>query len=317
MSAIDEVIELLSRRNFPLGIASGEWSYINQYHKIEYIELLQNKNYEGLRQKLNNLFDDSISFGLITPVTENLESKEHGNSFLQDLATFKDLNSNLSLEDLRCKFVPRHRYSTFTEPFSCFPDSPRHAHTALNLITLANNFGFGLEIGGGYGGQAFYLKKFGFLGKVLICDLLETLIAAFVFLRSQDLSVALCFDREEFLKEFEKSTEIILFTPNLLMDLSRIQNVAFVSNSRSLSEMSKIHAFEYLNLINDKLKPPIFFSENAEILAFPNSERHIEIVQQDLQKQLSNYRLYSNSPSLFSGGNWRYSERIYVLKGKV
>ena len=311
--AIDEVIDIISRGTAPLWIASGEWKYINQHHKQGYIELLQNRNYRELREVLCKLFDEPISYGLITPVFQNAESQEHADTFLQDLALFQDIHPGYSLEHLRHQFLPSHRYSKFTEPFSCFPDSPRHAHTALQIINLANNFGFGLEIGGGYGGQAFYLKRFGFLGKILICDLLETLIIAYIFLRGQDLNVALCFNHEEFLVAAEKSIEVILFTPNVLFDLQRIQGLAFVINSRSLSEMSQIDSFKYLNLINDKLKPPILFSENAEILAFPNSERHIEIVQKDLQNQLFNYSLQSNSPSLFSGGDMRYSERIYLL----
>ena len=74
--------------------------------------------------------------------------------------------------------------------------------------------------------------------------------------------------------------------------------------------MSRPTLTAYLEGINLTMRPSIVFSENAEEILFPNSERHLEITQEELSSVLSNYELREKVKTEFMGGANRYSLRI-------
>jgi hypothetical protein len=55
-----------------------------------------------------------------------------------------------------------------------------------------------------------------------------------------------------------------------------------VFNSSSFSEMSRDTINYYFDWINNKIKPKYIFHQNSNVLLFPNSKRHIEILASQL-----------------------------------
>ena len=57
--------------------------------------------------------------------------------------------------------------------------------------------------------------------------------------------------------------------------------------------------------------PEFFMSENAEEVIFPNSERHLEISQDEISKSLTGMQLLESLRTHFMGGSNRYTLRTY------
>jgi len=318
---VDDLIRQLKVSEFQLSSsASGEWDWINKKYRNEYTWALYSREWDDLRTFLLDPLSSKTAYGMITPVDCSNEVSFFNNDFLKDLELFQSNNSINEIKALSHEYMPKHPWSKDTEAYFTYPDSPRHAQFALRIIeTLKSVTGqkIGLEIGGGYGGQIYFLRKFGFDGKLISCDLLETLLVSYVFLRLNGLSVRLCLYQKDLIDALkdEDLEQVILITTDLFKYIGERERVSFVFNSRSFSEMSRSTLTTHLEGINLTMKPSIVFSENAEEILFPNSERHLEITQEDLTSILSNYELREKLKTEFMGGANRYSLRIlYRLK---
>lgn len=318
---VDDLIRQLKVSEFQLSSsATGEWDWINNKYRNEYVWALYNQEWDNLRTFLLDPLSPRTAYGMITPVDSSNEVSSFNSDFLKDLELFQSNNFNNEIKDLRHEYLLKHPWSKDTETYFTYPDSPRHAHFALRIIqTLKGVTGqkIGLEIGGGYGGQIYFLRKFGFGKKLINCDLLETLLVSYVFLRLNGLSVRLCLSQKDLIDALkdEDQEQVILITTDLFKYIGEKERVSFVFNSRSFSEMSRSILTTYLEGINLTMKPNIVFSENAEEILFPNSERHLEIAQEDMFSMLSNYELKEKLKTEYMGGANRYSLRIlYRLK---
>jgi hypothetical protein len=310
---VDDLLRQLKESEFQSSTsATGEWDWINNKYRNEYVWALYNRQWDDLRTFLLDPLSSRTAYGMITPVDSSNEVSSFNNDFLKDLELFQ---SNNSIKALRHEYLLIHPWSKDTEAYFTYPDSPRHAHFALRIIqTLKKITGqkIGLEIGGGYGGLIFFLRKFGFDGKLINCDLLETLLVSYVFLRLNGLSVRLCLSQKDLVEALkdEDQEQVILITTDLFKYIGEKDRISFVFNSRSFSEMSRPTLTTYLKSINQIMRPSIIFSENAEEILFPNSERHLEITQQELTSVLSSYELTDKIKTEFMGGANRYTLRI-------
>jgi hypothetical protein len=313
---VDDLILQLKRSDFDSSTpASGEWDWINNHFRSRYVWALYNRRWDELRSFLLNPLNPMTAYGIITPIEGSNKVDVFNNDFRKDLELFQSSNPNFRISALRHECLLEHPWSSETNPFSTYPDSPRHAHFALRIIQALRNLSTretGLEIGGGYGGLIYFLRKFAFDGKLINCDLLETLLVAYVFLRCNSLNVRLCLSQEDLLAALADQDRklVILVTTDLFEFIGQDERIGFVFNSRSFSEMSRQVSRRYLELINLKIKPTIVFSENAEELIFPNSERHLEVTQEELTSLLSNYEVTETKRTQFMGGANRYTLRI-------
>ena len=313
---MDELISQIKVAKFDLpSLATGEWNWINNKYRYEYVRALYNQEWEDLRAFLLNPLSPSTAYGLITPITSSNKLIEFSDDFLKDLELFRTKHSTDHFMALQHQCLLKHKWSKNTEAFRAYPDSPRHADFALKILQslkIISNQKIGLEIGGGYGGLIYYLRKFGFEGKLINCDLLETLLVSFVFLRCNGLRVRLCLTQQNFLEALNDQDQelVILISTDLFKYIGEQERISFAFNSRSFSEMSRSTSTEYLERINQIIKPNIVYSENAEEILYPNSERHLEVTQKELTSLLTNYGLIDNIRSEYIGGANRYTLRI-------
>ena len=308
---VDTLVERLKETELGKPNADGEWNWINDKYRSDYLQSIYDKNFVLLKNFLLNPLSAQVAYGIITPI-EAINSKvEFGSNFEADLELYKSIYGVGSLKDLVHDDLLYHPWSKDTEIFKTYPDSPRHAHFARQIIEISDTAKIGVEIGGGYGGMIYFLFKFGFKGRIINCDLLETLLIAYVFLSLNGVSVELCLTHRQFLDAFNKGADVILITPNIFDSLNSISKIEFVFNSRSFSEMSASQSSYYLDEVSDRLKPTFVISENAEELLFPDSDRHVEKIQDELATDLKGYVLVSKSRTSFIGGSGRYTTRIY------
>ena len=315
---VQNLISKLKDSKFGLPTAEGEWNWINENHRREFLESIFSRNWSLLHGLLMNPLNAKVAYGIMTPIDTTNENNSFNNDFKTDLSLFTKHYGVQGLEILKHSECLKHPWSDQTDTYMTYPDSPRHAHFARHLVEIAPPAMIGVEIGGGYGGMIYFLKKFGFKEKIVNCDLLETLLIAYVFLSFNKIPVELCFTREHLLKAMRGDAEVILIIPSLFEVLQEIGDVGFAFNSRSLSEMSEDQSSEYLETLNTKISPTYIVSENAEELLFPDSIRHIEKIQDDLAVHLSNYKLIEKQRTKFMGGAGRYTTRVYAnLRAKI
>jgi hypothetical protein len=309
---ISNLISKLKDYETTKSIADGAWSYINNNLRSEYARSIYSRDWSKLSAFLQDPLNIRSAYGLITPIDSKQKDRLLRNDFSADLVLYGELYGYNALEDLKHAECLNHTWSSETKTLMTYPDSPRHAHFAHQIIEIAPKGKIGVEIGGGYGGMIYFLKKFGFENKLINCDLLETLLLAYVFLSFNKIKVEICFSREDLsLAMTANEIEVVLITPNLFAELKEVGEIGFIFNSRSLSEMSQTQSKQYLLDINNILCPKYFISENAEELRFPNSIRHIEIIQDELEILLSNYKIISYAKTKFMGGSNRYGTRVY------
>ena len=315
---VENLISRLKDSEFGMSNAEGEWNWINDNHRKEYLESIFSRNWALLHDLLMDPLNAKVAYGIMTPIDSLNENNLFNNDFNTDLSIITKLYGAQGLEILKHSECLKHPWSDQTEIYMTYPDSPRHAHFARQLVKIAPPTMIGVEIGSGYGGMSYFLKKFGFKEKIVDCDLLETLLIAFVFLSFNKIRVELCLTREHLLKAMSGDAEVILIIPSLFEVLQEIGDVGFAFNSRSLSEMSEAQSTEYLETLNTKISPTYIVSENAEELLFPDSIRHIEKIQDDLAAHLSNYKLNEKQRTKFMGGAGRYTTRVYAnLRAKI
>lgn len=313
---VKNLISKLKDSEFGMSNAEGEWKWINDNRRKEYVESIFTRNWALLHSLLMDPLNAKVAYGIMTPINSQNENSSFNNDFKADLGLFTNLYGDQGL-NLKHSMCLKHPWSNQTEIYMTYPDSPRHAYFARNLIEIAPPSMIGIEIGGGYGGMIYFLKKFGFSNKIVDCDLLETLLIAYVFLSFNKLRVELCLTREHLLEAMVGDAEVILVIPSLFKVLQEIGDVGFTFNSRSLSEMLGAQSTEYLETLNKRIFPRYIVSENAEELLFPDSIRHIEKIQDDLAIHLSNYELIEKKRTNFMGGAGRYTTRVYAnLPGK-
>ena len=307
---VKNLIVQLQKSELGQPTAAGEWDWLNLNKRHKYCESLYTRNWDELTIFLLDPLSAITAYGFITPVNNTNQNPIFNNDFLNDLSLFRSMHPE-EYAALKHKGLLIHPYSSETAKYDCYPDSPRHAHFALKVIQSAGRKGNGVEIGGGYGGLIYFLTKFGFGGKLINCDLLETLLVAFIFLEYNGVCASLCLSQEQFHEAIEGDVKVILITPNLFELLIGQDRYDFVFNSRSFSEMSPKDSKFYLKKINNHLIPDFVFSENAEELLFTDSERHLEVTQEELSQNLSNYSLVESERTNFMGGAARYTLRTY------
>ncbi len=313
---VEELIQQLETSNVGVRSANGEWAWLNENKRKDYVESLYTQNWTLLQSFLLNPLSEETAYGMVTPASMQIDdSNMESEDFKKDVELFNSLYPTEKSDVLNHEPLLAHPFSTTTESMHTYPDSPRHAHFAKEVIKKVSDNSIGVEIGGGYGGLIHFLIKFGYKGKIIDCDLLESLLIAYIFLRFYYIDVTLCLTKEELISANQGECKVILITPELFFSLTEFENITFVFNSRSLSEMSSESCLEYMRITNSKIRPKYFFSENAEFVLFPDSQRHLENTQDEISQCLKNFHLIDTSKSQFMGGSNRYTMRLHKLIG--
>ena len=307
---VREILDFFLSINKNYKVFGGEWEYLNNTKRRDYLKALLNADVEKLELMFSNLFKHDISYGIVTPSFKDVKNRQKFKSQI-----LRDIDSSIEFSNL--KYVKQIGLDiNIGNPFGIkiknkviMPDSPRHfyfANKIKNYIGKNNKFNL-LEIGGGYGGLARILFNLNKNITYYSIDLLEGLFIQYYFLKKSGFKVNLIKKITDIKKN---QINLIVFDKELKV-LKKIGKCDLVFNSRSFSEMESNVLNKYINTINNVIKPKYIYHENSNFLMFPKSKRHIEILGKDFKFNKQKYSLNNFNISPFSGGSGRYREFLY------
>ena len=322
---IKEIIEIYgAMKEEGLSSRSSVWEEIFR-HKQTLWTSLETGDKKHLSFLLSNLFVTGTSTGLVSRpmIVDNVwENKEICSKSITSML----INLNFWLETNGYDKIPQLSIGRVGNPYGLFvnntiiaPDSPRHYHHAKILKRWGERVSSKpviLEIGGGYGGVAHYysqlLKDFCYIN----CDLEDSLIISYYFLKTSFLSVGETLDRLcewRFDKDISHTASDFVFVPAHNFEAIHMAP-DIVYNCNSFSEMTEDQVDKYFWLIR-KLSPKIIFHQNA---VHPEEEQREILGVRELSADKfpvgNDYELvhYSVSPWWSVRGDYR--EFYYVRK---
>ncbi|MDC0280236.1 putative sugar O-methyltransferase [Akkermansiaceae bacterium] len=299
---VDEIITI----NKTIGAIDmgGAWKFYNENTRKNYVNALRNNDRETLANLLPSFFQNECSSAIITPSINVAKDFNLSNQMMWDLDAFVEFTTNdydLSILNSPCVGSP---FGIELNGNKISPDSARHLFFAENLKSLtAGNI---LEIGGGYGGLIYFLRKIGFNENFFNIDLPETLFVCYYYLKKNNIRCEFLIDK----RPLEKG--VVYLIPSVVYK-DVVNNIEFDTffNSASLSEMDKKVCFNYIEMVNRK-SPNHILHCNSNFLAFPDSKIHIEVLAKDFPIDSKIYNLVYKHVSPFQGASGRY--RIFSYK---
>ncbi|MFA7288395.1 MAG: putative sugar O-methyltransferase [Melioribacteraceae bacterium] len=301
-----EIIELYScilRKQ-----TTGEWSFIDNFKRKEYLRCLIEKDVKSLSKLLRNFFITDISYGLVSPSVEEFND-QNLDIILADLDATEEFAPFPKINDISSSKQIGNPFGLDNSESVILPDSPRHFYFASQLLNLSTQSGKSgiLEIGGGYGGVISMLRKLKCNSPYINIDLPETGLICYYYLKKLGIRVEFLTD---FVDDFKSNTCYII--PNYMLKLFNYDSMGVVFNSNSLSEMTEETIIDYFSFIQRDIKPDYIYHQNSNFVLFPESVRHIEIISDNFPINLNIYEMIYKMISPFHGGSGRY--RIYLYK---
>lgn len=314
----EEVVKIHERIGNPF-VATGEWKWINKYQKKNYLSALNRKDVPMLAEIFSNMFHEDASYALVTGSSQAIKTRKNQDKLKKQI--FHDINVwceflDQNYRDLSILDMPRvgNPYGVLVGKTLISVDTPRHDYFAYKLSNLArehssNNRPHILEIGGGYGGLIVQLCRRLKSLTVIDCDLPESLYLAYYFLRkSTDKKIVWALDKK--ITDDEWNADIILLPCQNMSAINGRIDIMF--NCNSLSEIAKNTVNHYMALLH-RLRPRYFFHQNSNVLLFPNSPRHIEILASQFPINKKMYKEIYRALSPWEAGSGRYREFLYQL----
>lgn len=278
--------------------ADGEWGWINQNKKTDYLHALDSGNTEKLAHILSNFFREDAAFGIYSNYGETMQL-----DLEKDVGIWKEFTEQTDLSILETPDVG-NPYDISVGGVRIAPDQPRHDYFACKIKTLAPDSM--LEIGGGYGGLALQIMRRMKVSYVNI-DLPETLYIMYYFLSKAGYDVQWAIDS---LPE----AQIVLVPTDRKQLVTGKYDLVF--NSNSLSEMGRPTVESYFDSINTVWQPIYLLHQNSNVLLFPDSVRHIEVLSKDFPIDKTKYIEIYRAISPWQGAGGRYREFLYKQRSK-
>lgn len=298
----------------------GEWDEEIKTRRADYLKILSDNDISGLSDLLKNFFRNSgiaglWAYGYYSEIARasNLKKKDFVNSILQDFLTWRDLVDNADIYSVSAPPVG-NPWGYIIQGDLIMPTSFQHHYYASHVLNLLADIKNPVvaEIGGGFGGFAYYLLSSGKPVKYINFDLPEVLLIESYYLLNT-------FKEKKFLlfgeaKDINISVDIIssndiILMPNFQLPTLASNSIDLSFNSASLSEMDYHTIEEYIAQIVRTCK--LYFLHSNSDRETPKGGGHIEVpsskfpIPEDAFKRIYKFR------SLLSGEWGRYREYLY------
>lgn len=302
----------------------GAWKEDIKNRRAEYIKSLNDKDLERLSELLRNCFrNNGIAglwpYGYYDDINNagNTKKKKFINDILQDYHTVVDFVDGFDISNLRIPSVG-NPWGYVIKNTLVLPTACRHYYFANHIHNLLEDISIPVvcEIGGGFGGFAYYLLSSNKVTKYINFDLPEVLLIAQFFLMSAfpDKKCLLYGENghENISKEVIDEYDIILM-PNFTLPFVADKAVDLFINTGSLSEMDYHTVEEYITQIA-RTTDKYFFHENSDRPSL-NTGGHFEVVSSIFPIPHDIFERIYKSNSLWGGSYGRYREHLYQRKG--
>ena len=286
---------------------SGEWIYIDEKKRHDFVYALQSNNELLLAENLVNFFVDNSSYGIITPASSELNESSL-NVILDDIDAAIEFGGLNDFDAIKLSSGSSgNPFGLLLEDDGIIQlDSPRHFYYSqlMDKILSRSNKKSIIEIGGGFGGLVKIFRTFNMENTYYIIDLIETGIIAYYFLKKSNVPVEIVTSYP-----LDAKPGVVYIIPTNIYKEIKYSDVGLVVNFNSFSEMSIPVVDEYFDWIQKIIDPDLILHQNSNFLLFPESERHVEYLADDFPVDDKKYDLLSKFISPFHGGGGRY--RIY------
>jgi len=302
----------------------GAWKEDIEERRAEYLKTLNAKDYDGLSTLLRNFYRNNGVAGLWThgyydaiQNANHTKRKEFIVSVLQDYHTAVDFVEDFEVSNLRIPSIGNPWGYVIKETL-VLPTACRHYYYARHVHNLLENVDIPVvcEIGGGFGGFAYYLLSSNKETKYINFDLPEVILIAQYFLMRDfpDKKFLLYGENEEneISDEAINKHDVILM-PNFVLPNTADRAVDLFINTGSLSEMDYHTVKEYITQIA-RITKRYFFHDNSDRPSL-NTGGHVEVVSSKFPIPKDIFKRIYKSGSLWGGGGGRYREHLYQRKG--
>lgn len=298
----------------------GEWDDDIKTRRANYLKVLHDNDISGLTDLLKNFFRNSGVAGLWIydyysdiARASTFKKKRFVNSILQDFLTWKDLVDNADIHSISAPPIG-NPWGYIIEGNLIMPTSFPHHYYASHVLNLLADIKNPVvaEIGGGFGGFAYYLLSSGKPVKYINFDLPEVLlIESYYLLNAFKGRKFLLFDEA---KDINISLDVInsydiILMPNFQLPTLASNSVDLFINTASLSEMDYHTIEEYISQIVRTCKL-YFFHENSDRETLKGAG-HVEMRSSRFPIPADAFEKICESKSLWGGGWGRYREYLY------
>jgi len=308
----------------PLKIG-GAWREDLQQRRKHQLRIIENKDVEGYRNLLNNMFKNNTCSGMDVPF--NIDNKyDYLTQFYQNLDGFLYLTGKTKKELVSPNIGSKWGINVSGNTIKITePNQGLKVNSIINLLNFCSinkdNYTILVELGGGYGGDMekllrFYKKPL----KIIMVDIPLNLTTAFAYLSTifpkYNSTLVTSTDEALNLLEFNDNETELIFIPTLIVDTLKKLDIDIVHNHGSFSEMDMITIDYYLKvLVTEKTSFLIETNSNKKVM---NTDGHIEIPSSEFPIPKSHI-LLSRSPTWRTSLGHRYLESIYinVLKFRI
>ena len=309
------------QKNVPLPYQpGGAWKEDIERRRAEYLKVLDSRDFEGLRRLLRNFFRNNGVAGVWTygyyrdiVNASNGKKKRFINGNLEDFKTLIDFVDNFDISNLEVPLVG-NPWGYFIKGTLVLPTACRHYYYARHVKSLLEDIETPVvcEIGGGFGGFAYYLLSVNRCVKYVNFDLPEVLLIAQYFLMNAfpEKRVLLYGEnRNRRISQEEINSYDMILMPNFALPNVTDKTADMFVNTGSFSEMDYHTIEEYIKQIT-RITKRYLFHDNSD-RPKSNTEDHIEVVSSEFPIPLDIFKRIYKSNSLWGGGSGRYREHLY------
>ena len=301
----------------------GAWKKDIKDMRSEYLNALESRDIQGLSELLRNFFRNSgISglwkYGYYKDILNagNGKKKWFINNILSDYKTLIDYVDHFDVASLEIPQIG-NPWGYKVKGTLVLPTSCNHYYYATHVKNLIEDIETPVvcEIGGGFGGFAYYLLSTDKSIKYINLDLPEVLIIAqYYLMKAYPDKKTLLYGENGTINISEKiinSYDIILM-PNFVLPNLPDRTIDLSINTKSLSEMNYYTVEEYINQIA-RITKTYFYHDNSDrdIL---NTNGHIEVKSSNFPLPHNIFKRIYKGNSLWGGGGGRYREHLYQRK---
>ncbi len=264
----------------------GEWADTIKRTRGEYLAALEREDSLELSRLLRGFFRNCGAYGLLTTglypgisAASTRKKRAFICAILQDYSSWKDLTGNTNPQALAVPAIG-NPWGYMIENHLVMPGACRHnyfAHQACTLLLDIPGAPVVAEIGGGFGGFAYFLLSRMDKHRYIDFDLPEILLLEQYYLMSAFPQKRFLLYGEHQVESFGSALESydVILMPNFELPKLPDASVDFFINTGSLSEMDYATVEEYIDHITRTCRF-YFFHDNSD-QAVPKGRYHIEV----------------------------------------
>lgn len=246
-------------------LAGADWARILQSTWINFDKFARMNNIEECASFLENFFRSRVIEGFWGETVEGLMEKRRIELFRDQLLAWIEISDDFEFHKLAFPEIGNPWGFDINQVFAIEP-SMEYVFYAQQIAKLTTGIANPkiLEIGGGFGGLAFYLKKIAPNVKYFGMDVTENLVLQKYFLTSAfgPGKVKLIKNKQEFcyINQFQSDTTTTLL-PNRLIEEFEDNYFDIVVNFRSFAEMPSSSLSNYLKQ-SSRISKRFIYHEN-------------------------------------------------------